>query len=353
MSMIEFTSEANFEIALEQGQFPPFLGNESCEILIDDQKVMTGFIDIVDVQYSTTDHKVNYTVRDRTADFADSSIDVINDLSGSLSLVKVIQIVLSHLGLSNIEVLNKVDGLKNFDITKDDLAPEVGENCFEYCEKLARKRQVILTTNADGNIELIRNSGETYKIPFQNSFNDVNKQNNIKSGSFAYNYGSSFRKYIVKSQLGKASSSGVLSFGTTSNKDVANQEGFFEDKGVRKGRQTVIIASESSAEKDNNEQAKWQANFNRSASSTYNIVFYGHSLGDELLITNKLFSVLDDFAEIDEVQLIESIEFQYDLQGGSISSISLADKDSFTLTVTEPLEGEKKKSGNGLLSFNT
>ena len=356
-SMIEFTSEANFTIALEHGQFPPFLGNERCEVFIDDEKVMTGFIDIVSVEYSNDSHAVSYTARDRTADFADSSINDLGDLGKTISLKKIIEIVLSHLKLdvaskgteNGIQVINSVDDLKPFTIT-DDMSPDVGDNAFEYCEGYARKRQVLLTTNADGNIQLTRNSGVEYSTALQNSFEDLKKENNILSGSFNYDYTNGFRKYIVKSQLSK-SSSGGLNFGTVTNKKAANQSGIFEDIGVREGRQIVIIAKESANDVDNTENAKWQANFQRVQSQTYSVQIFGHSLNSEIIEPNKLIKVLDNFAELDEVMTIESVSSEYSVTSGSVTTINLTDKDAFTLTVTEPLEKEKDTGKSGRLSF--
>lgn len=358
-SMLEFNSEANFEIALEEGEFPPFLGNERCEVLIDEKKVLTGFIDIISINYSESTHSVNYTIRDKTSDFSDSDIDVINDLGSSISLKRVIEIVLKHLGLDvgtrgekyGIKVIGSVDDLKPFDNSTDDIAPEVGDNAFEYCEKLARKRQVLLTTDSDGNIEIVRNSGEQLKQSFQNSFNDNNKENNILSASYSYDYTKSFRKYVVKSQLGKANS-GAINFGAVSNKNVANQKGFFEDKGIRTGRQKVIIADESANDKDNQERALWQANFQRMESEVHSINVYGHSLGKEIIEPNKLVFVYDDFAEVIATMTIQAVTWEYSINTGSITSVTLTDKDAFTLTVNEPLEETEKEEDNGIVDFS-
>lgn len=352
-SMLEFNNEASFVIAIERGDDIPFVGNEPCEVLVDSKKVMTGFIDSVSVNYTKSSHEISYIVRDKTADFADSQIDVINDLAGSLDLHDIIHFVLDHLGLNTgrdrIRVLDKASPNLPFDIANDNLIPEVGENCFDYCQKLALKRQVLLVTNADGDIEIIRNSGVKYETSVQNVFSNID-DNNVLSGQYTYSTLNSFRKYIVKSQLSSASSGSSFDSPSSSEK-IVNQNGVFEDKGVRKGRQKVIISGESSSDKDNAAQAKWQANYEISKSTIYSISFLGHSIHGELWEPNKLIQIVDDFAEINRIMLVESVDHTFNVSRGSLSSIKFTDKESFSLIVTDPAKKEKTSSNDNTLSL--
>jgi len=347
-SMLDFTNEATFQVGLKDFEQPPFFPGDDAKVLVDGEVVMTGYIYDAQVEYEANkgsgNHVLTYLVRDYTADFADSDIDNLNDLANSLSLADIIREVISHVGASNIEVSDEVDGLEDFDPKADGIAPELGENCFDYCDRLAKKRQVLITTNAEGNISLTRNSGVRYKGKIQNSFDDE-AGNNIISGNYTFTFEGVYNRYVVRSSLGTASArSPFADAGADSNSQVSDQFGEFIDDTVRTGRQKVIVAEEASKSADNSVRAKWEADFGRTKNRQYTIVVRDHSLQGEVYQPNRIVQVYDDDAGVNDFLLIESVRCYESPDDGRRTELVLVDKESFSLTVSEPQRQKKSKT---------
>lgn len=325
-SMVEFTNEASFSIALDGTEKAPFFVDDECVVYLDDTKVMTGYIYDVDLSYGKETHSLSYIVRDKTADFSDSDIDSVSDLSGSLSLVQIIEKIAQGIGTS-ISVSNEFPELKNFDLDVDGISPEFADSAFDYVEGLARKRQVLLSTNPDGEIAIYRNSGELLDGKIQNSIDDE-ENNNILSCSFSLKTSSTYNKYVVRSQ--PDSKTGKSPFGSgISNKEMTNQVGFTVDSNVRSGRQRCLIAEESSTGTTNEQRAIWQKDFSDVDSQSYSVVLQGHSIGGKIFQSNRLIQVSDDFARINEELLIKSVSAVYSTSEGSTTTLDLVNKNAF------------------------
>ncbi len=340
-SMIDFTNEASFKIVLDGTESSPFILDDTVVVFMDNVFVMTGYIYDVNLSYDSGSHSLTYIVRDKTADFSDSDIDDIGDLGGSLSLTAIIKEVVKHLG-TDIEVVNNFSDLKNFNLDNDDIKPSFAQNAFDYVEGLARKRQVLLTTNALGQISIIRNSGTLMRGKIQNSITNID-QNNILSCDFSQRNSEVYNKYIIRSQLGSASSKSPFGSGA-SNKEMVDQSGLFTNANVRVGRQQCLIAEESSTSDVNQERAEWQNNFADTESGNYSVSLQGHSIDGEVFKSNHLIHVIDDFARIDGNMLIKSVSATYDNNNGSITTLELVDKKAFlVLTEVENEEAEEDK----------
>lgn len=343
-SMTEFTNEASFKVALDGTEDAPFAVNSSCVVYLDDTKVMTGYIYDAILSYNSSSHDLTYVVRDKTADFSDSDIDAIGALSGSLSLKAIIESIVSHIGTS-LSVSNDVGDLKNFSIDNDDIKPDFGQNCFDYVEGLARKRQVLLTTNPNGEISIIRNSGNLMSGKIQNSIKNID-ENNIIDAKFSISNSSTHNKYVIRSQLGSASSKSDFGFGS-SNKESTNQVGEFINDTVRKGRQRCLLAEESSTSSVNLNRAEWQNNFAKTESQKYSVTINNHSISGEIFKSNNLIQVIDDFSRINDNMLIKSVSCSYSNESGSLTTLDLVDKNAFLVLTEvqfESVESKKKKN---------
>ncbi|MCH9735874.1 MAG: hypothetical protein K0U78_15200 [Actinomycetia bacterium] len=340
-SMIDFTNEASFKIALQGSEESPFIIGEDCLVYVDGTLVMTGIIYDVNLSYDSSSHILNYIVRDITADFADSDIDVIDDLSGSLSLKKIIEKVLSSIGSdSKISVLEEYKGLPNFDLDNDKIDPEYAENAFDYIQGLARKRQVLLSTSPKGEIVIFRNSDETVEGKIQNSIKNT-QDNNIISSDFSKRQSSLFNTYVVRSQLGSASSKSSYGSGV-SNSDTTDQSGTYVDDNIRKGRQKCIIHEEASASGDVIDRAKWLHDFSEVESSNYSVTLQGHSIENKIFRSNTLIQVIDDFARISDYLLIKSVTCISSNTGGNTTALDLVNKNSFKVfDETQQKESER------------
>lgn len=135
----------------------PFLGGEPCQISVEGEAVLTGYIEDLNVTYSSDGYTLTASGRDRTADLIDSTLGPISNFKGDgLTLAQIIKIITDHLNL-DIKIIDNYNP-DAFNAAEDLGAPQPAENAFKFVEKWARKRQAILTSTRDGDILITQSS---------------------------------------------------------------------------------------------------------------------------------------------------------------------------------------------------
>ena len=308
--------------------FPIQVGSP-CSVTIDNSTIITGFIENVSVSYDSGTHSLDISGRDKTCDIIDSSVIGTKEFTSPISLTQIITKSLSDNSITGIEIVNNAGTIEPF-ADGELFSAEVGETLFSFIEKYARKRQVLLSSDGDGNIVLNR-AGTTKAIAsLQNIKNG--QFNNIKSGNISYDFTQRFNKYIIQSQL---NNSALSDFDGTTTETVANQTGeATDDKIKRTGRQLEITSESSDSSVTLKDLATWHSNLRRARGTTYNVVVQGFFQDDartHLWKNNELVQVTDEFADVSATLLIQSVEYNFSLDGGSTTNISLVDKDAYTL----------------------
>lgn len=316
----------------------PFKLNDSCVISADGQKILTGFIESISVDYDSSSHSIALSGRSKTADIVDSMINAL-EIKPPITLKSVIEKVISHIGAS-IAVVDSVGNLEKFNAAEDLLSPAVGQNAFEFIEKLARKRQVLLTCNGDGNIVITRSGTDTAPSGIQNVI--AGDANNVQSASVSYDSTDRFGKYISKSQLNLTA---LNAAGLASASDIVSQKSSpVIDNEIRQSRQLVIKAESSSSDEQNQKRIQWEANIRKTRSTVYSTGMNGFSYGGKLWLPNQLASVKDDFAGINAEMLVNSVRFSIS-PTGSDTSLAFVNKDAYTLKLNEPTKGSVLGAG--------
>lgn len=323
----------NFQLASQDGNPLPFRGGEACEITVDRVKVLTGFIEIVEVDYSGNRHNISISGRDKTGDLLDSTLDSISDLSAPITLKQLIERVISSLGL-NIEVIDNLNP-DPFNQAEDIAAPEPGQNAFDFLEQYSRKRQALLSSNADGNIVITQAQATFVNAPLRNVVGS--DTNNIIGGSVSYDTTGRFNRYKFSSALNAV----ALNFaGTVSLGDVVSQNGEFTDTDTvltGRNRQLILIAEEGFSNAQNQARAQWEANIRKARSRVYSVVVNGfRNAQNALWNTNTLISIVGSFAGINARMLINNATFNFDLETGSTTTLGFVNENAYTLTLEEP-----------------
>lgn len=323
----------------------PFRGGESVKIHVEGELVLNGWIFEVSPQYSKSSHDIILTGRSKAADLVDSSLQTMTIAAGS-TLTQVIEKVIQQLGL-DIKVVNQVGGLKPFTQPEDIIGAEPGDNAFEFIDKLARKRQVLLTSDANGNIVIVRNGTTVNPSTLINRIGG--KDGNIINSSISYNMNDRFNKYVVMSQLNSAASifGGDFDFSGS-----VNQKGEQLDSSIRKGRQMVEQSEKAYSNGDAKSRAIWNANIAKTRSRNYTVILQGFSLGGGAIWQpNFLQKVVDEQAGINDTLLIDSVRFRQDKRSGSFTQLALVDKDAYTVSLSETIPIKKKV--NQFAQFHT
>lgn len=307
----------------------PIKAGNAVKILVDGFIALTGFVDRIDCNFSSTEHVILARGRDKTADLIDSTISENISISTPTTLTKLAKQVISSIG-SDIEVVSYIPD-ETFDID-DNLTAQTGETAFDFIEGYCRKLQVIATTDGLGQLVFTRASS-TAKAAVMLINQKDGTQNNVISGSFFVDHSQRFHKYTILSQ-GNAVGEIYLNLDAASPADMANRSFTVVDNAIRSSR-VFNKNSEKSANQDQCEsECKWNTNIKRARSFAYTATVAGHvmSPNSDIWRTNTVVHVMDDDADLpSEFLLISDLTFSYSVADGSTTDITCITSDAFTL----------------------
>jgi len=319
-----------------------------CTVYINGHPVLTGYVDKVDISYDASSHRISVIGRDKTADVVDSKLGPKLEFVAPITLEEVIKKTLENIGISDIKVVSKVEGLKPFE--KGELiSAEVGKPAFEYIEEYARKRQVILTTDGLGSIVITRASEESTNINFINSVSQP--FSTIKSASIEYDDSQRYGKYTFWSQGNPSGDKNA----SHDPKKLSTRKSDYEDKEVRGSRVFNEIAESSTFEEKLKDRAKWEAEIRKAKSFKYNCVVVHHSPDGENgkpYEPNTQVNVSDDFGNVYEELLIIGVEYRLDVNAGSTTSLTLLPRQAFMLLEKDKIKDSAKEKVNKKNNYN-
>jgi prophage tail gpP-like protein len=321
----------NFETVMTDGQALPFKGGDACKVIVDGETVLTGFIEVIDVDYDGESHSVNISGRDKTADLLDSTIDILGDIRGKeLSLKVIIENVIAHIG-ADIKVIDEV-GPPLFNGAEDIAAPEPGDNAFSFISKYAEKRQVLLTSNGDGNLVIATNSG----IPTDGAIQHIigAEDNNVMEGRYRYDLTGRYNDYQMSSGLNPVA---LNNAGETDLASVVDQGGGVFDTEIRKGRRLTLESKTSMSSTECTKRAFWEADIRKARGTVYFAkapLFRVDGTKGKLWEINRIYQIVDDFIGKVEPMLCNSITFSFDLDGGRVTSLGFVGQNAYTLDLT-------------------
>ena len=329
LSLDTLSNDFSFQAVLPAGEQLPLKGGEKCSILVDGELVVTGFIENVTGRYTATDHTIFVTGRDRTADLIDSSIDVIDDIRAPVSLKVIVEKVAKHIG-SDLAVVDNANP-DEFNKAEDIVTPQPGDNAFTFVEGYAQKRQVLLTSNAAGNVVITNSKSTPSDSIIQNVVGAIG--NNILTADWSYMTANLFNKYIQKGQLSPV----ALDFGGSETTDgLVSQKGEAIDKSVRPGRQRVTVSDKSFSSEQLQKRAEWSKKIRGARSVAYSCTVQGFkNTAGQRWDVNTLVSVVDTFADINRDLLLNSVRFLFN-EDGSVSLLQFVEADAYKLQLDEP-----------------
>jgi len=135
----------------------------------------------------------------------------------------------------------------------------------------------------------------------------------------------------MQSQLNNAA---LASLDGTSAENAVSQTGEATDDKIRTSRQLEITSNSSDANVTLKNLAKWHANLKRVRGTSYTVVVqdvYQDEAKTRIWKTNELVEVVDDFADVSATLLISSVEYNFNLESGTTTTLTLVDKDAYTL----------------------
>lgn len=332
ISLDSVSGSFQFVSASDQITSYPISVGDECRVLVDGTSIIKGFIEIVEREYSTSSHVITISGRDNTADMIDSTLVKAVDLAPPITLVDLAEKVLSEAGI-DISVSTE-ETLEPFGEGEVE-SGYVGQGVFDLIEQYARKRQVLLTSDGFGNVEFVRASGIDYGVEI-NNYIGGGEVNNVISGRSFEDNAERFYKYVVKSQTNVS----AWPFGSTvsatdivdkKNEDVLDSE-------IRTSRTLTIQAESASDDTQCKNRAEWERGVRNARSFGYTAIVQGHSTEQGIWRKNSLVDVTDEFANVTDKLLVESLTFRYSDTEGSTTEISCVRKEAYTLAEPVPVK---------------
>lgn len=326
--------------------FPVKLG-QACRVFVADILFLTGWIEKINVNFDADTHTISVQGRDRTNDIVDSQIGNNIEFTSGSTLKMIVEKILKELNLSHINVIDRFN-LKKFDDIETD---SLGVTGFDFIERFAKKRQVLLTTNGDGDIVFQRANDETYNTVLSTEANTVGT---IFKSNVVYDDTKRFNEYSVHGQtnnLAFLTETGIARAKARSNVNIVGKA---VDNDIRESRKYFFQPEDNGVVDDNVQRAKWEANYRRSQSMIYTATLQGFKpLDDEgIWDINKLVRVIDEFSNINETNstlLVTSVAFSQSVDDGSITTLTLKTKDAYTAIVNKPEKDKNDYKEGGFL----
>lgn len=265
----------------------PINEGDSCKVSIDDQIVITGYIDDVDHSYDDASNSLEVAGRDATGDLVDCSAPSFqwagrNQLEGATVLCKPYGIPVT----SNVDVSKPLATMKS----------DEGESTFEVLDTVAKIRAVLLMSDGLGGLKITRAGTRRLKGKLELGVN-------IKAGSRKRSSRERFSSYTVKGQT----SSGWF--------DTASVSATVEDKAVTRHRPKIILADDALDAAGCKALATWYRNVSAAKSQTFNYTVLDWYLEGELLEPNVLVPVKDHYLNVDRDLLIVGVSYIVDDKG--------------------------------------
>lgn len=293
---------------------------DSCEVAIDGEVVITGYVDTVEPAFDDLSHGITVTGRDKSGDLFDCS--VINQFQfKGLKIEQIATKICEPFGITVKTETDTGDKIPIFNI-------EQGMSGFEAIQKLCKIRGCLAYSDGKGGIIIAR--AGTEKI------NDTLIQaKNVLKAQGKYDFTERFSQYICKGQ--KQGDDNSSTDAITKPKAVVN------DENITRYRPLIIIADGQIDTKKAMVRAKWEASVRRGKSRTFTIPVQGWKRKDgSLWPLNKLVAVKSQWLGLADTLLIAGINYKLDHEG-EIAELALIPPEAYEVL---PEDTIKKKTGN-------
>ncbi len=356
IALTRLTRIFDFEAAQTEGLPLPFKVQDAVEIKIDGETILTGFIEVIDVSYSSENHQITVSGRDRLGDFVDSTLEFKDKLPGSL-LKTIIEEVLKQINLTNITVIDQTDPpLEPFKEGVDLLSASIGEGAWEFIESLARKQTVLVRSTPQGNIVLdhspIGNTGGLSAglnpTMIVNRFPPNNETNNVLSSTSSFDSSQAFGEYVIYSQDNTVAAKDVIQ----SAQETTNKTATRPIPDQRNSRRFVFQSENASSVEDLQKRLDWEINFKQAGQRIYSATLDGfRDFESNLWDVNQIISINDEFASINANMLIEAVVFTFDLSVGQETTLNLVQRDSYIPTPQATVAAKETQDDAGEAFF--
>lgn len=302
----------------------PIRMGSPCEVWIDNQKLITGYVDDVNLRYNATERTIEVEGRSKVADLIDCALPYTKEKAqfNGLDFPTLARRLAKPFGIDVVDEVGKFKPKRNRSL-------DPGVRVFEFLEEWSRVEAVFMVSNTDGNLVIARASDKKIATALE-----LGK--NIKEADGRYSMKDRFSDYFYEGQRPRWSAPvGNLP---------PNLSGYADDMQVRY-RPTLIINDDAENPGDIQRRAEWQRNiaYGRSMSVTYTVLGWAHAEG--LWEPNRLVRIVDEWMGLDGVWwLIATVRFRLD-ENGQRTELTVSPKEAFDLIPLPPKDHKEVWTG--------
>ncbi len=292
----------------------PIQPGEFCELLIGNETVITGYVDIVDAQYDSNSHSLRVSGRDRTGDLVDCTVDPKTWNNQSCS-----QIIRELVKPYGINVIEQVDCSKVI----SRLVLDPGETVFSVLDHLARSAGVCLVSSGKG--ELLITSAQNAIL----NSGMLKLGENILRASCRRDFTNLYSQITVSSQI---SGEALDQYDVLSTQPKAELQRSWNSVGfskVNRYRPLRIIAESQSDSQRCLQRAQWEVSHREAEAFSMTVTVQGwRDSAGQLWKPNTLIKVVDDCLRVNKVLLISEVRYSLS-ESGTTTELTLQPREAF------------------------
>ena len=317
-AMENFSSSFSFTTTVKETKEGKIINDiklgQKAKVFIDSILITTGFIEELDKEVSSSSHSKTASGRDVGGDIIDS--DIIQKSYNQRNFQRLVNLVLKDNGFS-IKVINKV-GILNLEATET-IKTEQGQSIFDFLDKYAKKLQVLLKIDKNGNLNIIREDNDVVKNMLINNYT---ADTNILASRLKLSTIDRFNLIEIYSQGNNK----------THTKTGISQKGKATDPQIRATRRKILTIDTASESKSLKALAEWNIQVRKAKGSRYTCTTLGfYSSNNTLWQPNTLVDIIDYDMEVKGTFLIQGVTFNQTLQG-SFTNLDIVEQGSFSVS---------------------
>jgi prophage tail gpP-like protein len=286
------------------------LGDE-CVIKVDNQTVVTGYIENIPESYDASSYELAFSGRDKTGDLVDCSHDFsfgsgnANEVL-NLNLRQIIDFLIQPFGINLIFDLSTIEEL--ITTTVSEFATNPGEPVIDAINRICKSIGALPISLGDGNLTIVR-AGTTPTT------DGINSEINVLSANRNQSTDNRFSKYTVLGTTKTAAFGGSESEALT---------GVSLDTSVKRHRPTIIVSEQTKTIKQCRDQAEWENRIRAGMAKAINYTVQGWQQSDGKLWPLNGLVFFDDLNfNLGGERLISNIVYSISESEGSKTTMTL------------------------------
>jgi len=297
-----------------------------CEVFIDADKVLTGYVDATPISYDANNISVVVIGRSKTQDLIDCSA---THKTGQWRNTKIENITRDLAAPYGVKVLCEVETGG----TVSDHQIDTGETAFESLGRLLSIRQLLSTDNASGELVLV-NVGSAGK-----AYTSLVYGENILSGSAGLDGKDIFSEYTSKGQ--RAGNDQDFA------EAVAEVLADIKNSQCTRYRNLILTQIGNATTLDCQQRVRYERDYRnaRELETTYTVQGWRQGNG-ALWVPNLLVRVIDPIIGFDNELLITEVTYRIS-EGGTICSLQVAPKEGYIPSPQTTKKEKAKKTNKG------